>query len=64
MAGKSSYNLVSGVVFALVALVHLYRAVQAIPVRVGDSFMPVGFSWAAVVGAGLLSIWAFRSARA
>ncbi len=60
MAG-GSYRAVSGLVFALVALMHLVRAVRGLPVLVGDWQVSVAMSWAAVVVAGGLAIWAFRS---
>lgn len=56
-----AYHLVSGVVFALVALMHLVRAVQRLPVVAGSWAIPLAASWAGVVVAGLLSLWAFRS---
>jgi multidrug transporter EmrE-like cation transporter len=59
MAGPA-YRSVSGIVFAVVALAHLVRAIQAIPVSVGSTEFPVWLSWAAVVVAGSLSVWAFR----
>lgn len=60
MAG-GSHRAVSGLVFALVALMHPVRAVRGLPVLVGDWQVSVAMSWAAVVVAGGLAIWAFRS---
>ncbi len=59
--GSGGYRTVSGLVFALVALMHLVRAVRGLPVLVGDWQVSVAMSWAAVVVAGGLAIWAFRS---
>lgn len=59
--GNSSFNRVAGLVFAVVALAHAWRAVQAIPVLLGSTAVPVWISWVAVAGAGTLSIWGFRS---
>lgn len=55
-----SYRNVSGLVFALVAIVHAVRAVRALPVVVGAGSVPIWFSWVVVVGAGALAVWAFR----
>ena len=60
---KSKYAVVSGVVFAVVALLQALRAIAAWPVQIGPVDIPVSFSWGAVIVAGGLSIWAFRSQR-
>jgi len=57
------YLLVSGAVFALVAVGHLLRAVNDWPVRVGEWEIPTWVSWAAVVVAGALCVWAQRLRR-
>jgi hypothetical protein len=48
------------VVFAVVAVAHLLRAVQATPIQVGSWSAPVAISWAAVIVAGGLALWGFR----
>ena len=57
------YAVVSGIVFALVALVHFVRAVQGWPVQIGDWQLAVWVSWLAVFIAGGLAVWAFGLAR-
>lgn len=59
--GSGGYRTVSGLVFALVALMHLVRAVRGLPVVAGDWQVPVLVSWVAVAVAGGLAVWAFRS---
>ena len=57
---KKAPLIVAGIVFALVALLHLGRIGYQIPIIVGSSDVPI---WANVVGfviAGLLSFWMFR----
>lgn len=54
-----AYSLVSGVVFAIVALVHLIRALAQWPAQVGTWTMPLWVSWVAFVVAGMLAAWAF-----
>ena len=55
-----TYCTVSAVVFAIVAIAHLVRAVQGTPVIVGSWPAPMAISWLAVVVAGGLALWGFR----
>lgn len=57
----SKYAIVSGVVFAAVALVQIVRAVSQWSVQIGNFNVPVWASWVAAVIAGSLCVWAFRS---
>jgi hypothetical protein len=59
--GHSGYRTVSGVVFGVVALAQAIRAVMQVPVQLGTTTIPVWVSWVAVVVAGGLCVWAFRS---
>jgi hypothetical protein len=59
--GRSGYRTVSGIVFGLIALAQAIRAVMQLPVQVGTTTIPVAVSWVAVVVAGGLCVWAFRS---
>jgi hypothetical protein len=59
MSGK--YVVVSGVIFGLMALAQLIRAVKQVPVQIGSMEIPVWVSWVAVVVAGSLCTWAFAS---
>jgi len=59
--GRNGYRTVSGVVFGLIALAQGIRAVMQVPVQVGTTMIPVAASWVAVVVAGGLCVWAFRS---
>jgi hypothetical protein len=54
------YQKVSGTVFAIVALAHLYRIVNGIAINVGDAFVPMAFSYLGFLIPGALSVWAFR----
>jgi len=58
-----AYVVVSGVLFSLIALGQLARAVFAVPVRAADIEIPVWCSYAAFVFLGALAIWAFRVLR-
>jgi hypothetical protein len=59
--GGGGYRTVSGVVFGLMALGHEIRAALQVPVQLGSTSVPVWVSWVAVVVAGALCMWAFRS---
>jgi len=59
-----TYCAVTATVFALVAIVHLVRALQEWPVTIGMWSAPVALSWCAVLGAASLSVWAIALLRA
>ena len=58
---RSGYQTMSGVVFGLITLGQGIRAVRQLPVLVGTTSIPVWASWMAVLVAGGLCVWAFRS---
>ncbi len=58
---RSKYVVVSGVLFGILAVAQAVRALNQWPVHVGGFDVPVWVSWVAVVVAGSLCVWAFRS---
>ncbi len=58
---KNAYPLVSGLVFLLVAVGHLVRALRGMNLYLGLHRIPIWGSWVAAFGAALLALWAFRS---
>ena len=58
-----SYCITSAIVFALVALTHMWRFVLDLPMQVGAWNMPRSLSGFAAIGASCLAVWAFRSAK-
>ncbi len=54
------YEIVSGVVFALIALAQLIRAILRLPVQVDGLTIPVWVSFVAAGITGGLAIWAFQ----
>ncbi len=60
---QSRYVIISGVVFGVVALLQLVRAMCEWPVQIGNFNMPVWSSWLAALVAGSLCVWAFYSSR-
>lgn len=55
--------LVSGTIFGLIALIHLYRLYSHFNVIIGSTDLPDWASIAAVIISGVLSLWMFSAAR-
>jgi len=58
---SNKYIVVSGTFFGVVAVLQAVRALNQWPVNVGALEMPIWVSWIAMVIAGSLCAWAFRS---
>lgn len=58
--GHKQYCVVSGTLFALIALAHLLRIVYGMSVQVDDYVVPMLVSWVALIIPGALAVWAFR----
>lgn len=58
--GESKFLLVAGVVFAIVGVLHLYRAFSDWSLRVEDFGIPTWFSGLAGVLILIMAFWAFR----
>lgn len=58
-----NYNAVSGAVFVLVALMHIWRFVLDLPFQIGDWRVSRSLSLLGALGAGALAIWAFANVR-
>jgi hypothetical protein len=54
---RETFCIVAGVIFAVVALLHLLRIYMDWPVVIGDWSAPLWVSWIALVVAGILAIW-------
>jgi hypothetical protein len=57
------YELVSGIIFTIVAFVQLLRTVLGWPVQIDLFTVPVWLSGVAFLITGSMAIWAFRSGR-
>jgi len=57
------YLIVSGGIFALVALLHLVRVVKQLDLQIGDWAAPAWVSWIGTVVPAALSFSAFRLAK-
>jgi len=54
-----AYLLVSGLVFGVVTVVHILRLAYGWPVQIAGFAVPVDASWAGILVAGALCVWAF-----
>lgn len=59
-----TYCIVSGVLFSLVALAHLLRIMNGMPVQVADVAIPMLVSWIGCILPASLAVWAFLISRA
>ena len=57
------YLIISGVIFALIALFHLMRIMFHWSAMVGAWTIPFSISLIAIMVAAILTIWAFRLSR-
>jgi hypothetical protein len=57
---QRTFNLVSGIVFTIVAVVHLLRLFMGWPVVVGTWAAPTWLSWLGLLVAGALSYSGLR----
>jgi hypothetical protein len=57
---EKAFSLVAGVIFALVALLHLVRIFLGWPVDIGEWSVPMWVSWVALVVAGGLALLGLR----
>jgi len=58
-----NYCVVSGVLFALVALAHLLRIVNDVSIQLDGNAVPMYVSWIGFVVPAALALWAFRVSR-
>lgn len=58
-----NYCITSSIVFALTALVHVWRFVLDLPLQIGAWSVPRSLSGFAAILAALLAVWAFKSAK-
>jgi len=60
---QKTFTLLAGVIFVIVALLHLLRIYMGWPVVIGDWTVPMSVSWIALVVAGGLSYFALSLTR-
>jgi hypothetical protein len=59
---RKTFCILAGVIFAVVALLHLLRIYMDWPVAIGDWSAPMWVSWIALVVAGALAIFGLKLA--
>jgi hypothetical protein len=57
------FTLLAAVIFALMALVHLYRIVTHFQIVLGSHEVPMSASWVAIVVSGLLAVTVYRESQ-
>jgi len=57
---QKAFSLIAGILFALVALVHLGRIVQGWDVTAAGMAIPMWVSWAGLVVTGMLAFFGFK----
>ena len=60
---RKGYLLISGGLFAIVAMAHLCRLVFDWRITVDDAVIPMWVSWVGLVIPGTLALWAFLLGR-
>lgn len=63
MTRSRPFTTIAAIIFAIMALVHLYRLFSHFQVVVGSHTIPMWCSYVAIVVAGLLSWGLFRESR-
>jgi len=56
---SNSYAIVSALIFAVVAIMHVVRLINRWPVVIGPYNVSMNVSWVALVVAALIAIWGF-----
>ena len=57
------YHLVTGSIFAFVAIIHILRIINQWPLVIGPWNAPMTMSWVGLIITASLSIWSFRLIR-
>jgi len=58
--GHRNYCFVSGMLFSLVALAHLFRILYSMSIQVDEFVVPMFVSWIGLVVPAGLALWALR----
>jgi hypothetical protein len=56
---SNSYAVVSALIFAIVAIMHVVRIINRWPVAIGPYNISMNVSWVGLVVGALLAIWGF-----
>ena len=58
--GQRTFNLVTGMIFAIIVVVHILRLYMGWPVVIGTWTAPIWLSWIGCIVGGALSYSGFR----
>jgi Fe2+ transport system protein B len=59
---SKTFILTAAIIFGIVAVLHLLRAINGLPLIIGIWEAPIWLSWLAFVVAGLMSYFGFKLA--
>lgn len=57
---QSTFLKTAGIIFLVVALLHLWRAISGMDLMLGDTLIPMWLSWIVVIALGFLSYQGLR----
>ena len=58
---QQTFNKIAGIIFLIVAILHLIRAIAGWQILIGESFViPLWISWAGFIVAGILAYFGFK----
>lgn len=63
MTGQRPFTLIAALLFAIMAVLHVYRLATHFQIIIGSHTVPMGVSWIAVVLTGLLAVMLVRESR-
>ena len=63
MTRTRPFTLIAAIIFALMALAHVYRLVTDFQIIVGTHSMPMSVSWIALAVTGLLAVMLYKESR-
>jgi hypothetical protein len=63
MTMNRPFTLIAALIFALMALIHLYRIATDFQIIIGNHAIPMWVSWIAIVVTALLAVMLFRESR-
>jgi len=64
MSTRRPFTLFAAAIFAVMALVHLYRIATDFQIIIGSHTMPMLVSWLAIVVTGVLAVMLYRESQA
>ena len=63
MTRTRPFTLIAAIIFALMALLHVYRLITHFQIIVGSHTIPMTVSWIALAVTGLLAVMLYKESR-